>query len=79
MSSAEHNDEDANIVFLNEEEAAEFFADLVRMKLGITVEEFVDRYRKGEYKGACSNSRLLEVLMCIPAALRKKFAIEQLT
>jgi hypothetical protein len=34
--------------------------------LGISADEFMRRYRKGEYKDACDNPRLLEVLMMIP-------------
>jgi hypothetical protein len=55
---------------LNDAEAAAFFEELVRFNLYISLDEFLQRYRRGEYKSACNNPRLLEVLMMIPQALR---------
>ena len=60
--------DDSNVQLLNETQAAEFFENLVQSYLGISADEFLVRYRRGEYKDACNNPRLLKVLMMIPKA-----------
>ena len=60
------NRHESRIRMLNPKEANEFFDNTVQSYLGITGDEFMKRYRKGEYKNACDNSRLLKVLMMIP-------------
>ena len=57
-----------DVQFLNESQAMEFVAKIVKFNLGITVEEFFERYNNGEYKDACNNPRLMRVLMMIPKA-----------
>ena len=68
MSAVLNEKPNPDIRVLNEQQAAEFFAKLVRSNLGITVEEFFERYKRGEYKDACDNPRVLKVLMMIPKA-----------
>ncbi len=64
--SALKNRHESRIRMLNPKEANEFFDNTVQSYLGITGDEFMKRYRKGEYKNACDNPRLLKVLMMIP-------------
>jgi|GEM_PF-5574426 len=69
-SSVLDNKNEPNIQMLNEEQAAKFFENLVQSYLGLSADEFLKRYRNGEYKDACNNPRLLKVLMMIPKAAR---------
>ena len=64
--SALKNRHEPKIKMLNPQEANELFENTVRNYLGITADEFMVRYRKGEYKDSCNNPRLLKVLMMIP-------------
>ncbi len=59
---------DSNVEMLNDVQAARLFENLVKSSFGITAAEFLERYRKGEYKDACNNPRLLKILMMIPKA-----------
>lgn len=68
MSTVLDSTNDSNVELLNEEEAAKLFENLVKSSLGISVPEFLTRYKNGEYKDACDNPRLLKVLMMIPKA-----------
>lgn len=70
-SSVLDNKNESNIQMLNEEQAANFFENLVQSYLGLSADEFLKRYRNGEYKDACNNPRLLKVLMMIPKAAWK--------
>lgn len=70
MSGGVLDHKEPNIQMLDDVQAAKFFEKLVNSYLGISVEEFYERYRKGEYKDACNNPRLLKVLMMIPKAAR---------
>lgn len=57
----------SKVKFLNDKEAMELFAIIVKANLGLTVEEFFERHKKGEYKSpSCDDWRLLKVLMMIP-------------
>jgi hypothetical protein len=60
------NRQESRIQMLNPKEANELFDNTVQSYLGITADEFMEGYRKGEYKDACNNPRLLKVLMMIP-------------
>ncbi len=55
-----------DIRILTRDESIELFNNYVRSQLGISGDEFVKRYGKGEYKNACPNSRLLKALMLMP-------------
>lgn len=69
MSSAVLDEKyDSNVEMLSDEQAAQLFENLVESTFGISGAEFLERYRKGEYKDACNNPRLLKVLMMIPKA-----------
>jgi len=64
--SALKNRHEPKIKMLNLQEANELFENTVSSSLGITADEFMERYHKGEYKDACNNPSLLKVLMMIP-------------
>lgn len=67
-SSPVDKNDHPNVQMLDENQAAKFFENLVKVNLGISTTEFFERYKKGEYKDACNNPRLLKVLMMIPKA-----------
>jgi hypothetical protein len=67
MSSATLKDKhDSNMEMLNPEQVNQLFENLVNSYLGISSEEFLKRYRQGEYKDACNDPRLLKILIMVP-------------
>ncbi len=57
---------------LGEKEAAEFFDKQVRALLNISTEEFLERRRRGDYKDACDNPKVLKLLMMIPKSVAQR-------
>lgn len=67
MNRSDKNRRKPKIQRLNLQQANELFENTVQLYLNITADEFMKRYRDGEYKNVCNNSRILKLLMMIPA------------
>lgn len=67
MSSSVLGDKpQSKVELLTEAQAEEFFDKQTRALLDISGAEFIERAKKGEYKEACQDSKILKLLMMIP-------------
>lgn len=67
MSSSVIDDKsNSRVEVLTDAQAQDFFDKQTRALLNISGAEFIERARKGEYKDACENSKILRLLMMIP-------------
>ncbi len=55
-----------NVELLTDQQALTFFDKQTQALLSISGEEFIKRAKKGEYKVACDDSKILKLLMMIP-------------
>lgn len=70
MSACVNREDEPEIRLLDDEQAKLVFENTVKSYFNISGDEFLRRFRAGEFKKTCDNPNLLQVISLIPQSLR---------